>query len=148
MAGKDVDEAGRYRLAPLRDARTRDEKVKRGDLAVAVGDARQTQTKLDGAKAAVAAAREALTTALASKSGLSGAAQLALADRFIARKRRELDRAIGEEIRAEAAHDERLGRVDTQRRVLARASADRKVIEQHFDRWRTEKRKLAERRED
>ena len=32
----------RYRLAPMRDARTRDERVKRGDLAGAVGDAQVT----------------------------------------------------------------------------------------------------------
>jgi hypothetical protein len=32
--------------------------------------------------------------------------------------------------------------------VLARARADREVIERHFERWRTERKKLLDRRED
>lgn len=74
--------------------------------------------------------------------------QLAAADRFIARRRAELDRAIGEELRAEAAHDSRLGSVDEARRRLVRARADSEVIERHFARWRAAQKKLADRRDD
>lgn len=71
-----------------------------------------------------------------------------MADRFVARRRRELADALAEEAHAEDAHEARLGHVDAARRSLARARAEREVIERHFERWRTERRKLAERRED
>jgi hypothetical protein len=38
--------------------------------------------------------------------------------------------------------------VDVQRAVLARARADREVIDRHFARWRDARKKLAERRDD
>jgi hypothetical protein len=75
-------------------------------------------------------------------------AQLVLADRFIARLRGEVERALGEELRAEAAHGCRLGELDEARARLARARADREVIERHFASWRQARAKLAERRED
>jgi hypothetical protein len=142
----------RYRLAPVRDARARDEQVRRGDLAGAVGDARETAARLDAARARTATARRALEAAITARDTLVRGpvtpAQLVLADRFIARRRTELDRVLGEELRAEAAHDARLGSVDEARQRLARARADREVIERHFARWRHARHQLAERRED
>jgi len=142
----------RYRLAPLRDARTRDERVRRGDLAVAVGDARETAARLDAARARTQAARAAVTAATAARDSLTRThttpAQLVLADRFIARRRAELDRVIGEELRVEAAHESRLDSLDVARQRLVRARADREVIERHFATWRQTQQKLAERRED
>lgn len=140
----------RYRLAPVRDARARDERVRRGDLAAAIGDARETQGRLDAARARTVTARTALADAISSRQSLltGTPAQLVLADRFVARRRRELADAVAEEQRAEDAHDARLGHVDAARRTLTRARADREVIERHFERWRTERKRLAERRED
>lgn len=146
MAGED-----RYRLAPVRDARARDERIRRGDLAVAVGDAKETQARLDAARARTTAARDQLTAALAARTALTPTAradQLVRAEQFIARRRGELERALGEELRAEAAHDTRLGSLDEARRRLVRAKADREVIERHFAGWRDAQRKLADRRED
>ena len=137
--------ADRYRLAPVRDARERDEQTRRQDLAASVGDARETQGRLDAARARTHAARSALHAA--TRSGHT-AAQLAAAERFVARLRRDLDDAIGEELRAQAAHEARVGELDEARARLARARADRKVIERHFERWRAANRKLADRRED
>jgi hypothetical protein len=142
----------RYRLAPVRDARVRDERIRRGDLAVAVDDARVTAARLDAARARTQAARDAVTAAVASRATLldraTTPAQLALADQYIARKRGELERALGEELRAEASHEHRLGSLDEARQRLVRAKADREVIERHFARWRETQRKLADRRED
>lgn len=139
----------RYRLAPLRDVRTRDEKTRKGELASAVGDARETQAKLDAARARTQAARTAFDVARRTReTGLATGAQLARTDQFIARRRRELDQAIAEETRCEVAHSERQGKVDAARLVLARARADREVIERHFATWREARQKLAERRED
>ena len=143
MAGED-----RYRLAPLRDVRTLKEKAKKGELASAVGDARETQAKLDAARARTQAARTALDVARTTPATETTGAQLARADLFIARRRRDLERAIAEEARCEAAHAERQGMVDAARLVLARARADREVIERHFAKWREARQKLAERRED
>lgn len=142
----------RYRLAPVRDSRARDEQLRRKDLAAAVGDARDTAARLDAARARTRAAREALAEAIAARDSLLAthitSARLAAADRFVARRRAELERVIGEELRAEAAHDSRLGSVDEARRRLARARADREVIERHFATWRQAQKQLAERRED
>jgi len=139
----------RYRLAPLRDVRTRDEKTRKGELASAVGDARETQAKLDAARARTQAAHAVLDVALTTRdTELATGAQLAGADRFIARRRRELDQAVAEELRCEAAHTQRQGKVDAARLVLARARADREVIERHFAKWRDTRKQLAERRED
>lgn len=142
----------RYRLAPVRDARARDERLRRGDLAAAVGDARTTAARLDAARARTQAARDALSRALAARdallSGETTPTRLVVAERFVARRRHELERAIGEELRAEAAHDSRLGSLDEARRRLARARADREVIERHFAAWRQAQHELAERRDD
>ena len=146
MAGED-----RYRLAPVRDARARDERIRRGDLAVAVGDANETAARLDAARGRTAAARQQLAAAIAARAALTASTRadhLARADQFIARRRAELDRALGEELRAEAAHDTRLGSLDEARRRLVRARADREVIERHFTAWRQAQKKLADRRED
>jgi hypothetical protein len=147
VAGED-----RYRLAPVRDIRARDERIRRGDLAVAVGDATETQARLDAARARTKAAREAVTTAVAARTTLlttpTTPARLVLADELITRRRNELDRAIGEELRAEAVHDTRLGSLDEARQRLVRARAQRELIERHFANWRKTQAKLADRRED
>ena len=138
----------RYRLAPLRDVRTLAEKSRKGELASAVGDARETQAKLDAARARTQEARTALDVARTTRATATTGAQLARVDQFIARRRRELEQAIGEETRCEVAHAQRQGVVDAARLVLARARADREVIERHFAKWRDERKKLAERRDD
>jgi hypothetical protein len=140
----------RYRLSPVREARARDERVRRGDLAAAIGDARETQGRLEAARARTVAARTALAGAVATRDSLlSGTPdRLVMADRFVARRRRDLADALAEEARAEDTHDARLGHVDAARSSLTRARAEREVIERHFERWRTERKKLAERRED
>jgi len=147
MAGED-----RYRLAAVRDVRARDEQARKGDLAVAVGDARQTQGRLDAARARTAAARAALLTAQKTRDALvsAGAAgsELVRAEEYIARRRRELQAVTAEEVRCEAMHAGRLDEVDAARRTLTRARAERQVIERHFERWREDRKKLAERRED
>jgi len=147
MAGED-----RYRLAAVRDVRARNEKARKGELAVAVGDAHEILAKLDAARTRTKAARDAVVAGCAGRDALASAgatgAQLALADQFIARRRRELDQTVAEEIRCEAAHAERQGKVDAARLVLARSRAERQVIERHFERWRDERKKLLDRRED
>jgi flagellar export protein FliJ len=124
----------RYRPAPVLDARARAERVRRGELAAAVGDARAAEDRL-------ATARAALVTALADRDAQPTAARRDLADRFVTRRRRELEHLADEAAR-------RAGEVDAARRTLARARADREVIERHFARWREQRRKLADRRED
>jgi hypothetical protein len=124
----------RYRAAPVRDERARSERVKRGELAAAVGDAKQAEDRLT-------TAREALAAAITARDAEPTAARRALADRFVARRRHELADIADAALRAGGA-------VDSARRTLARARADREVIERHFARWREERRKLADRRED
>jgi hypothetical protein len=143
-----VPEEGRYRLAPVRDARERAERSQRVELAVAVGDARTADDRLGAVQARVQAARRALADAIAARDTLHLAALRALADRFVARRRRELEHAIVDELRIEAAREAQHDEVELARRGFARARADRHVIEQHFVRWRQDQRKLAERRED
>ena len=150
----------RYRLAPIRDARARDERVRRGDLAAAVGDARGSEATLAHARARTATARTLLDAAIAARATHSSATQssatqsratpaaLLIAERYVVRRRRDLDAAIAEELHAEAAYDVQLGAIDGARRILARARADREIIERHFARWRDARHKLAERRED
>jgi len=143
----------RYRLAPVRDARTRDERLERGALAAAVGGARATADDVAVAAARVAAARTALDEARRAYqlagSGPSLAIGLAVfTDRFTARRRRDLDAALGAQLRAEAAHAGRLEQLDSARGRLARARADREVIERHFARWREQQKRLADRRDD
>jgi hypothetical protein len=137
----------RYRLAPVRDARTRDEKSRRGDLAVAVGDARATEEHVAAALRRVEAARVAYEAARQTR-GLATATELSRVEIYARRKRRDLEAVVGEHQRAEASHAGRLEAVDAARGQLARARADREIVERHFARWRESRRKLAERRED
>lgn len=147
MAGED-----RYRLAAVRDVRARAERARQGELAVAVGDASDKAIRLDAARGRTTAARAALLVALQAREELlaagTSATGLLRAERYITRRRRELDAAIGDELRCEAIHAGRLDEVDAARQTLTRARAERQVIERHFERWRDEKKKLAERRED
>lgn len=136
----------RYRLAPVRDARDRDERIKRGDLAGAVGDARATADELSAAAERVARCRAAIAEGEAHRAGARTIAELVVIERYLARRRTELADLIGAELRADAAHRGRLDDVDLARGRLTRARADRQVIERHFERWRTERRKSAERR--
>lgn len=134
----------------MRDARERDVRGKRSDLAAAVGDAAQAQSRLDAARARTQKAREALTAAITARDAMEQptSTQLTAADRFITRRRHELEALTGEEMRLEAALDERQSAVSGAQRTLARARADREVIERHFERWRQARRIAAERRED
>lgn len=145
-----MSEADAYRLRPVRDARVRDERAKRGELAGAVGDARTTEAHLARAAEHVRQAQTALETARSAHAAVTNATSAALVrgEEFLARRRAELARAHDEQVRAQAAHAGQLAMVDTARARLARARADREVLERHFAQWRTERRKLAERRED
>ncbi|HEY1551620.1 MAG TPA: hypothetical protein VGG28_27525 [Kofleriaceae bacterium] len=139
----------RYRLAPVRDVRARTEAHRRGDLASAVGDARETEGALAAAHARTELAERALGDALALlREPLSLPERRVIAERFVARRRRELAELVDAESRAAAAHDEQLGAVDVARGRLARARAERELIERHFARWREARAKLAERRAD
>ena len=138
----------RYRLAPLRDSRNRDERVRRGELANVSADARESEQALAAARTRTEAGREQLARALAAQGSLGSLAQRVLAERHVAHLRRKLSDLVAEELRAQASHEARLGAVDSARLVLARARADREVIERHFRRWREEQAKIAERRED
>jgi flagellar export protein FliJ len=147
-----MGEADGYRLKPVQTVRSLDERVKQGDLAGAVGDAKKTQAKIDAANRRVESLRAAIAHArdgmLVRGSGDSSASSMALAERYVARLRRDLESALDELDRATAAHRGQLEVVDAARARLGRARADKEIIERHFARWRDEKRKLAERRED
>lgn len=136
----------------MRDARMRDEHVRRGDLATAVGDAQSAARGVDATAAQVASCHTAIADATAQRDQLltGGAtiATLAHLDRYVQRLRHALDAARGEHLRAEARHRGQLDAVDAARGRLAAARADREVIERHFAAWRAQRRKLAERRED
>lgn len=142
----------RYRLEPMREARTRDERARRADLAGAVGDAQRLAADLDAIAGRVAHARDAIEAARTARdaaiSGGALAAAIALHDGYLRRLRRDLDAARGELLRADARHRGQLDSVDDARQQLALARAQREVIERHFAAWRTERHKLAERRED
>lgn len=142
----------RYRLGPVRDVRARDERAKRGDLAAAVGDARGTADEVATAAGRATAARAAIDAARGVRDALvaagSSPALLVLAERFTARCRRDLDAALGEQLRAEATHAGQLAQLDAARGRLVQARAQREIIERHFARWRETQRKLADRRED
>ena len=140
-AHSNIQRVDRYRLGPLREVRARDERVKRNDLAAAVGDARATADDVAAAQRRVEAAREVLATARARTTALGASHLLALADRYIAHRRQVLDNALAEHARARAAHAGQLAKVDA-------ARADKEVIERHFARWREAQQKLADRRED
>lgn len=145
-----MGEADGYRLRPVQTVRALDERTKQGELAGAVGDARKTQAKIDAAQARVEAIRAAIEHSrdIRDRAGETTARTLALAEQHIARLRRDLDAALDELDRASAAHRGQLDVVDEARARLGRARADKEIIERHFARWRDEKRKLAERRED
>ncbi len=137
----------RYRLAPVRDARDREERVQRGNLAVAVESARATEAQVAAAAARVATAEIALAAALRSSESATAIA-LVRGEQFAARRRRELERVRDEHARAVASHAGQLASLDAARGKLTRARADREVIERHFARWRADRAKLAERRQD
>nr|HEX4313976.1 hypothetical protein [Kofleriaceae bacterium] len=142
----DDDPASRYRLAPVRAGRARDEAVSRGELADAVVDAAAAEAAIAAAAARVGVARSALDQALAADG--SSALVCERRDRYAARRRRDLERADDEHARLVAAQRERLGEVDAARGRLASARARRELIERHFARWRDDRRKLADRRAD
>lgn len=143
---------GRYRLEPVRDARSRDERIRRGDLAAAVGDAKATEAKLEAATRQSTSIRQSLESARAALRDRlvtgSTSTTIAAAERHLSKLRRDLDAAIDAQLRAEANHRGQVEVIDAARLQLARARADKEVIERHFERWRDEKNKLAERRED
>lgn len=138
----------RYRLGPVHDARLRDERSKRGDLAAAVGDARATADDVAAAERVVAALQTAIESARRAAPPRAAGSHLVRIDRFLARLRRDLDAAIQHHARAAAAHAGRLDQIDGARARLVRARADREVIERHFAQWRERRRKLAELRAD
>jgi hypothetical protein len=142
----------RYRLAPAREARVRDERERRSDLAGAVAQAHAMAGDAAAAADRVATSRTAIATAAAARDRLltagATAAALARLERYQARLRRELDAARGEQLRIEARHRGQLDAVDAARDRLTLARAQRDVIERHFAAWRDARRKLAERRED
>lgn len=147
-----MSEADRYRLSPLRDVRSRNEHVKRGDLAAAVGDARATEAQVGKAAERVARERAALEAARIAHTALLGAlttsAIVARSEQFLVRKRRDLDAALDAHARVLADHRGQLDLVDAARDRLGRARADKELIERHFARWRTERARLADRRDD
>jgi len=147
-----VSEADRYRLAPVRDARSREERVRRGDLAAAASIAKASLAQVDAAARRIEEARAKVEAARSAHIALveAGTTSVALvrSEQFIVRVRRDLEIAIDAHARAEASHRGQADAVDAARGRLARARADREVIERHFARWRTERAKLAERRED
>lgn len=131
----------------MREARSRDERIKRGELAVAVGAATATADDVAAATRRVEAVRAAIATARATTT-ITTTTGLVLVERFLARLRRDLDEAIAAQLRAEASHAGRLEQIDLARGSLVRARADREVIERHFERWRADQAKLADRRAD
>lgn len=147
-----MNETDRYRLKPVADARSRDERVRRGDLAAATADARTSQAQVDATARTVAAARGKLEAARTAQHELvtrgTTSTLLARAEQFVIRTRRDLEAALDAHARALASHRGQLDAVDSARDRLARARADKEVIERHFARWRTEKARLVERRED
>jgi hypothetical protein len=142
----------RYRLAPMRDARAREERVRRGDLAGAVGDARALAADVATAAHRLDRVRAAITDATAARErwlAQGGAAgTIAHMEHHLRRLRRDLDAAQGELVRSEARHRGQLDVIDVAQARLTHARAAREVIERHFATWRTERRKLAERRAD
>ena len=141
-------EEGRYRLTPVRDMRALVEREKRGELAGAVGDARVAEERLMVGKQKTTEALRLLRAAEARWQTEPSAARRVLAERYVVRLRRVVEAARADELRAEAALANELGEVELARRTLARARADRELVERHFARWREAQRKLADRRED
>jgi hypothetical protein len=142
-----MSDAERYRLAPLRGVREREETTSRSAFADAVADARARELAVTAAAVRVDEARGWLERALSAPAAVTAFAA-SLRDRHTARLRGELDRAIAEHERRIAAHREHLGVVDEARQQLATSRARRELIERHFATWRDKRRKLLERRED
>jgi hypothetical protein len=139
----------------MRDARTRDERIHRGELASAIGDARvlaadlgEVTSRMARARAALAAATGTRDRMLARGAPSALGATLAHLEHYLRRLRRDLDAVRGELVRAEALHRGQLEVVDAARGCLRLARAERELIERHFAAWRAERRKLADRRED
>ncbi len=137
----------RYRLAPVRAARDREERVQRGNLAATIDHARASEHQVSAVAARVAAAEASLVSARIVREQ-STAFALARTERFVAKLRAALELARDEHARAVASHRGQLATVDAARDRLTRARADREVIERHFARWRDERQKLADRRAD
>lgn len=137
-----------YPLAPVRDGRARDERAVQGELADAVGDAARAAAELEAADRRIAEAATRVDAAVAARAGLSDAGRLALADRYLARLRVAVERAQDERDRLAAAHAGKVAEVDAARDRLKRARGRRELVERHFARWRAERRKLAQRREE
>lgn len=142
-----MGEADEYRLKPVQTVRSLDERAKQGDLAGAASDAKKTQAKIDAADARVQSIRAAIDRARSGRRD-STASSIVIAERYLARLRRDLEAALDELDRARAVHRGQMEVVDAARARLARARADKEIVERHFARWRDEKRKLADRRED
>jgi hypothetical protein len=134
----------------MREARTHDARVRRGELAAQAGDERELAAQAGAAAHRVALAAAAITAATAARDRLLGrgawAAAIALAERHVQRLRRTLDAERDALARAEARHAGQLDAVDAARARLAAARADREVIERHFAAWRARRKKRAERR--
>ena len=143
-----MSEAERYRLGPVRDARSREERARRGDLAAAAAGATASQARVDAAARHVDLVRAKLATARLAHTTYTSAGALARSEQFLVRLRRDLELAIDAHERAVASHRGQQDVVDSARGRLARARADKEVLERHFARWRTERAKLAERRDD
>ncbi len=135
-----------YRLRPVREARDRDERVRRSDLAAATREARETTVAVERARARVAATAAAIAETRARAATTSN--ELALIERYLGRLRRDLEAARIDEARALAVQSSATEVVDAARLRLVAARAAKQVIVRHFDRWRAEQRKLAERREE
>lgn len=134
----------RYRLAPLREVRERSEVTRRGNLVRAIGDAQVTEDAVTVAAARVE--RAGLVLHAAEVSGAT-ATELVAAERYRSRLRAELAATRDEALRAQLAHAARGGEVELARAQLARARADREVIERHFTAWRDAQRKRRDNRD-
>jgi chromosome segregation ATPase len=137
----------------MRDLRAREARVRQGDLAGAIGDAHTSAADVEACLQRVSQLRAAVDDALTTRAralarGDARIAEVAQLERYVARQRRAIDAALGELARAEAKHHGQLAEVEAARLRLARARADREVIDRHFARWRAERAKLAERREE
>jgi hypothetical protein len=140
----------RYRLAPAREMRSRDERIKRGELASAASASRASEADVATAAEGVELARTAIDRAVAPAMAMPATKSRDLVgrERFLARLRRDLDDRKIEHAHAVASHAGTVAKLDGARQRLARSRADREVIERHFERWRSERAKLADRRED
>jgi len=138
----------RYRLAPVREARDREERVQRGNLAAAVESARATEVQVVAAAARVTSATSALAAARTVTTSMAMAIAIARSEQFSARLRHAVELARDEHARAVASHTGQVASLDAARGNLTRARADREVIERHFTRWREDRAKRAERRMD